>query len=104
MKIEIEGDSDAAVAFALLQMIAKGEDKEEGASRQWVLTTFRECMAAVRDDMFTLEIDEDDDEDGDDEDEEEGDEDEEEGDEEAEEPAPAPEAEAPAEPVAEKTA
>ncbi len=78
MKIEIEGASDAAVAFALLQMIAKGEDKEEGASREWVLSTFRQCMAAVRDDMFTLEIDED----------EEGDEDEEEGAEEADLAAP----------------
>jgi len=67
MNIEIEGDSDAAVAFALLQMIAKGEDKEEGASREWVLSTFRQCMAAVRDDMFSLEIDEEGDEDGDEE-------------------------------------
>lgn len=62
MNIEIEGDSDAAVAFALLHMIAKGEGQEEGASREWVLSTFRECLAAVRDDMFTLEIDEEDDE------------------------------------------
>lgn len=93
MKIEIEGDSDAAVAFALLHMIAKGEGREEGAGREWVLNTFRECMAAVRDDMFTLEIDDEDDEDGDDE---EGDE--AEGDEETEAQAPA------AEPVAEKTA
>ena len=67
MNIEIEGDSDAAVAFALLQMIAKGEDKEEGASREWVLSTFRQCMAAVRDDMFSLEIDEEGDEEGDEE-------------------------------------
>jgi hypothetical protein len=65
MNIEIEGDSDAAVAFALLHMIAKGEGREEGAGREWVLNTFRECLAAVRDDMFTLEIDDEDDEDGD---------------------------------------
>jgi hypothetical protein len=63
MDIEIEGDSDAAVAFALLHMIAKGEGREEGASREWVLSTFRECLAAVRDDMFTLEIDDEEDED-----------------------------------------
>ena len=62
MNIEIEGDSDAAVAFALLHMIAKGEGREEGASREWVLSTFRECLAAVRDDMFTLEIDDEGDE------------------------------------------
>ena len=65
MNIEIEGDSDAAVAFALLHMIAKGEGREEGAGREWVLNTFRECLAAVRDDMFTLEIDDEDDEVGD---------------------------------------
>ena len=62
MKIEIEGDSDAAVAFALLNMIAKGEGKEEGASKEWLLGTFRECMAAVRDDAFTIEIDDEEDE------------------------------------------
>ena len=63
MKIEIEGDSDAAVAFALLNMIAKGEGKEEGADRGWVLSTFRECLAAVREDMFELDLDSDDAED-----------------------------------------
>jgi hypothetical protein len=63
MKIEIEGDSDAAVAFALLNMIAKGEGREESAEREWVLGTFRQCMAAVRDDMFTLEVDDEDEED-----------------------------------------
>ena len=67
MNIEIEGDSDAAVAFALLHMIAKGEGHEEGASREWVLSTFRECLAAVRDDMFTLEIDHEEDEEEDEE-------------------------------------
>ena len=66
MKIEIVGDSDAAVAFALLQMIAKGEDKEDGADRAWVLSTFRQCMAAVREDMFELELDGEDEEDEDD--------------------------------------
>ncbi len=65
MKIEIEGDSDAAVAFALLNMIAKGEGKEEGAGKEWVLNTFRQCMAAVREDLFTLELDEDEEEDED---------------------------------------
>ena len=88
MNIEIEGDSDAAVAFALLHMIAKGEGREEGAGREWVLNTFRECLAAVRDDMFTLEIDDEDDEDGD----------EDEGEDAAEAQIPA------AEPATEKTA
>lgn len=69
MKIEIEGDSDAAVALALLQMIAQGEGKEEGADRAWVLATFRQCMAAVREDMFELDLDGEDDSDDEDEDE-----------------------------------
>lgn len=95
MKIEIEGDSDAAVALALLQMIAKGEEKEDGASREWVLATFRQCMAAVRDDVFTLEIDDEDDEDEDEEEDDE-EEEEEEGDSGSGEPDAAP--------VVEKTA
>ena len=66
MKIDIEGDSDAAVAFALLNMIAKGEGKEEGADRGWVLSTFRECLAAVLEDMFELDLDSDDAEDDED--------------------------------------
>lgn len=71
MKIEIEGDSDAAVALALLQMIAQGEGKEEGADREWVLTTFRQCLAAVREDIFELSLDEAEDSDEEDEDEDE---------------------------------
>lgn len=67
MKIEIEGDSDAAVALALLQMIAQGEGKEGGADRTWVLSTFRQCMAAVREDMFELDLDGDADEEDEDE-------------------------------------
>ncbi len=58
MKIEIEGDSDAAVALALLTMIAKGEDKTDNADRAWVLSTYRQCLAAVREDMFEIELDE----------------------------------------------
>lgn len=57
MKIEIEGDSDAAVALALLTLIAKGEDKEDGADREWVLSTYRQCLAAVREDIFELDMD-----------------------------------------------
>lgn len=58
MNVEIEGDSDAAVALALLQMIAKGEDKEDGADRAWVLSTFRLCLAAVREDVLDMELEE----------------------------------------------
>jgi hypothetical protein len=53
MKIEIEGDSRQAVAFALLNMIVRAEGKlgEEGgvkdADRAWLLDTYAECLMAV---------------------------------------------------------
>jgi hypothetical protein len=46
--IEIEGDSDEAIALALLQMILRGEGKEDGADRRWILSTYRQCLSAVR--------------------------------------------------------
>jgi len=53
MNIEIDGDSEAAVALALLRMIAEAEGKltEKGAwkdtDRAWILDTYTECLAAV---------------------------------------------------------
>ncbi|WP_431302924.1 hypothetical protein [Sediminicoccus sp. BL-A-41-H5] len=49
VKIEIEGDSDAAVALALLRMISTAEGKNEDGDREWFLETFAACMAVVRD-------------------------------------------------------
>lgn len=49
VKVEIEGDSDAAVALALLRMISTAEGKNEEGDREWFLETFAACMAVVRD-------------------------------------------------------
>ncbi|MBY0335063.1 MAG: hypothetical protein K2X11_00520 [Acetobacteraceae bacterium] len=70
VKIEIEGDSDTAVALGLLRMIARAEGKEDKGDREWFLETYAACLAVVRDAAF-LDLDEE-------EDEEEGDEDEDE--------------------------
>lgn len=48
VKIEIEGDSDAAVALALLNMIANAEGKHEDGERDWFLETYAACLAVVR--------------------------------------------------------
>ena len=63
VKIEIEGDSDDAVALALLRMIAVAEGKEEDGTREWFLETYAACLAVVRDaDVFDLDDEEDEDE------------------------------------------
>ena len=66
VKIEIEGDSDAAVALALLRMIANAEGKDEEGDRNWFLETYAACLAVVRDaevlDLDDEEEDEDEDE------------------------------------------
>lgn len=51
--VEIKGDSAEAVALELLVTIAKAEgvylDKEKaGWSKEQILVTYRECLAAVR--------------------------------------------------------
>ncbi len=67
VKIEIEGDSDAAVALALLRMISTAEGKDEEGDREWFLETFAACLAVVRDaevmDLDDIEEDEEEDED-----------------------------------------
>lgn len=64
VKIEIEGDSDAAVALALLRMIAVVEGKDEDGDRAWFLETYAACLAVVRDaEVVDLGDDEDEDED-----------------------------------------
>ncbi|MDB5376419.1 MAG: hypothetical protein JWR00_865 [Rubritepida sp.] len=61
--IEIEGDSDAAVALALLRMIAVAEGKEEVGDRGWYLETYAACLAVVRDaDVMDLDDEEEDEE------------------------------------------
>ncbi|MBR0649741.1 hypothetical protein GXW78_08710 [Roseomonas terrae] len=76
LEIEIEGDSDAAVALALLQIVMRAEGKDEGgATADWILSTYQRCMDAVSGEFEAEERDpEDSDEDEEDEDESEEDE------------------------------
>jgi len=77
--IEIEGDSDEAIALALLQMILRAEGKEDSADRRWILSTYRQCLGAVKGEPWDQAVpdEEEEDEEEDDEDEDEEDEDEE---------------------------
>lgn len=53
LDIEIDGDSEEAVALALLQMVARAEGKMDatgelkGADRKWILDAYVECLGAV---------------------------------------------------------
>lgn len=86
IRIEIDGDSEEAVAFALLQLVARAEGKADfsgdirGVDRAWLLDTYSECLATAQGSRFlTLGDDEDDEDEADadkDEDEEDEDEDE----------------------------
>lgn len=70
IKIEIEGDSEEAVALALLKIIMDAEG-EDDVDRSWVLETYSACLATVRgalivDDDEEMEEDEEGDEEEDD--------------------------------------
>lgn len=75
LKVAIEGDSEEAVALALLQMVAQAEGKLDaegalaGVDRDWILDTYAECRMAVEGARPIMDDDEED-EDEDDEDEE----------------------------------
>ena len=78
MTVQIEGDSEEAVAFALLQMVAQAEGKLAadgaltGVDREWILDTYAECRMAIKGVRpFDME-DEDEEEDEDEADEHEG--------------------------------
>ena len=68
VSIEIDGDSDEAIALALLQTIIRAEGKEAGVDRHWILSTYRQCLAAVQGEDWEEDEDDDDDEEEDDED------------------------------------
>jgi hypothetical protein len=73
LEIEIEGDSEPAVALALLKVIMQAEGKDEdGADAEWILATYARCFAAVTGELAAAmdggdEEDEPDDEDEDEE-------------------------------------
>ena len=54
--VQVTGDSGEAVTMELLERVAEAEDWSQGAgrngpwrkSREEILTTFRQCRAAVR--------------------------------------------------------
>ena len=64
LEIEIEGDSEPAVALALLKIImrAEGKDEEDGADADWILATYARCFAAVSGEMVPEAEDEEEDE------------------------------------------
>ena len=67
IKIEIEGDSEEAVALALLKIIMDKDDDAE-VDRGWVLETYSACLATVRGALILDGDDDDMDEDDEDED------------------------------------
>lgn len=46
-KIEIGGDSEPAVALALLRIIMESSQDEAEHSRDWILSTYADCLAVV---------------------------------------------------------
>jgi hypothetical protein len=68
VKVEIEGDSEEAVALALLHLVAQAEGKMDedgeikGADRAWILDAYTECLAAAYGMRADDDVDEDDDE------------------------------------------
>lgn len=75
LDIEIEGDSEPAVALALLKIVMRAEGKDAaGVDADWILSTYGRCLAAVMGEMPESALD-DDDEDEDNEEEEDEDED-----------------------------
>lgn len=62
IKIEIEGDSEEAVALALLKIIMDAEG-EDDVDRSWVLETYSACLATVRGALIVDDEDEEDEED-----------------------------------------
>lgn len=78
LEIEIEGDSEPAVALALLKVIMRAEGKDEGgADADWILATYARCFSVVN--GLPPEEPDDDEPDGSDEDEEDEDKDTREG-------------------------
>ena len=60
-KIKVEGDSEPAVALALLQLIMKAQGEGAKLDRDWILSTYADCLAVVG--GAEVEFDDDDDDD-----------------------------------------
>jgi hypothetical protein len=71
-RIEIEGDSEAAVALALTRMLLAAEDAPERPTQDDILAAYRAALAAVRgEEWVAVEGDYEEEEEDEDEDEEE---------------------------------
>ena len=46
-EVKVAGDSEAAVALALLQIIMKSEPDPSRCDRDWILSTYADCLAVV---------------------------------------------------------
>jgi hypothetical protein len=46
-KIQIEGDSEPAVALALLRIIMESSEDKAEQDRDWILSTYADCLAVV---------------------------------------------------------
>ena len=46
-EVKVEGDSEAAVALVLLQLIMKSEPDPSRCDRDWILSTYADCLAVV---------------------------------------------------------
>ncbi|SUE42711.1 hypothetical protein [Roseomonas gilardii] len=46
-EVKVAGDSEAAVALALLQLIMKSEPDLSRCDRDWILSTYADCLAVV---------------------------------------------------------
>lgn len=46
-EVKVAGDSEAAVALALLQLIMKSEPDPSRCDRDWILSTYADCLAVV---------------------------------------------------------
>jgi len=45
--IRVSGDSEPAVALALLQLIMRSEGEAARFDRDWILSTYADCLAVV---------------------------------------------------------
>ena len=57
-RVQVEGDSEPAVALALLQLIMKVQGDPAKLDRDWILSTYADCLAVVG--GAEVEFDEDD--------------------------------------------
>ncbi len=45
--VKVEGDSEPAVALALLQLIMRAQGEAGKVDRDWILSTYADCLAVV---------------------------------------------------------